>query len=112
MKIKKLNKLEKFIATARFRSLGKDKWYPFPYLGDEHIIDKQHVFEENLVVNYTSTHDGYLLGARYHVSKTLIEQGLWNKKSNIGIYVINDRRVGHDSRCLLKKCEYKLYYLE
>lgn len=110
--MKKLNKLQKFISNLRFNTLGDDKWYPFPYLGNEHITGKKEVFAENLIANYPSSHDGQLLGVRHNVSKNLTEQGLWRKRKNIGIHIINDREAGPNSGCWNRDCEYKLYYLK
>lgn len=111
MIMKKLNSLEQWFANLRFYFLipRNDRWYPFPYLGIEDLTnDKKEVFQETLIVNYSNSHNGLLLGTRHHASKTLIEQGLWRKRNNIGIFIIENRKAGPVG-CY---CEYQLYYLK
>lgn len=113
--MKKLNRFEQWFANFKFYHLiaRDDRWYPFPYLELEDLTDnKKEVFQNTLIANYPSSHDGLLFGTRRHVTKTVIEQGLWRKRENIGIHIIEDREAGPKSGYHNRDCEYKLYYLK
>lgn len=110
--MEKRNNVQKLIAWIQIFFLSREnKWYPVKYISKEEARDKKEVFENTLIANFPSLHDGLLYGVRYHVVKTLIKQGLWKERDNIGILVISNEKAKPGSGLEDRDAHYKLYYL-